>query len=191
LIALRSNPLLIACRSCSEDHRKEAAVQYPAEAVLARHRYVRAAGPQCPYLAIRIVQIGALPFGASENAARSRAANGVQDPPCGGRAFGMPPNEAELREFRSRPLNITPRASLFRVVQEDGRGWLWVLTTSRTAGGTEIDVFDDTEYRGSVTLPDHVLGIQVTRDTLLVLVEVDDPDRLEPMRRLDWYEIVR
>jgi len=107
------------------------------------------------------------------------------------RLFGRPPSEAELGWFRSRPVNITPRASLFRVVQEDGRGWLWVLTTSRTAAGTEIDVFDGTEYRGTVTLPGHVLGIQITGDTLLVLVEADDPDGLEPARRLDWYEIVR
>lgn len=107
------------------------------------------------------------------------------------RGFGMPPSEAELDDFRSRPLSITPRAPLYRVVQEDGRGWLWVLTTIRTAAGTEIDVFDGTEYRGSVTLPDHVLGIQIIADTLLVLAEVDDPDRLVPTRRLDWYEIVR
>ncbi len=107
------------------------------------------------------------------------------------RGFGMPPSEADLRRFRSRPVNITPRASLFRVVQEDDRGWLWVLTTSRTPAGTDIDVFDGTEYRGSVTLPDHVLGIQITGDTLLVLAEVDDPDSLVPTRRLDWYGVVR
>ncbi len=103
----------------------------------------------------------------------------------------MDPSKAELAYFRGRPLSITPRAALFRVVQEDGRGRLWVLTTSRTAAGTDIDVFAGTEYRGSVTLPDHVLGMQITADTLLVLVEVDDPDRLVPTRRLDWYEIVR
>ena len=107
------------------------------------------------------------------------------------RVFGHPPSEAELEWFRSRPLNNTPRAGLYRVVQEDRLGWLWVLTTSRTAGGTEIDVFDGTEYRGSVTLPDHVLGLQMSGDTLLVLAEVDDPDRLVATRRLDWYEILR
>jgi len=78
-----------------------------------------------------------------------------------------------------------------RIVQEDDRGWLWVLATSRTAAGTELDVFDGTEYQGSVALRDHVLGIRIIGDTLLVLAEVDDPDRVVPTRRLDWYEIVR
>lgn len=107
------------------------------------------------------------------------------------RVFGMAPSEAELSHFRSRPLSITPRAPLYRVVQEDGRGWLWVLTTIRTAAGTEIDVFDGTKYRGTITLPDHVLGMQINADTLLVLAEADGPERPVPTRRLDWYEIVR
>lgn len=106
-----------------------------------------------------------------------------------GRLIGRTPGKAKVEEFRRKPFNITPRQSMYRIIQESENGWLWVLTTRRSPAGTDIDVFDGTKYLGTVTLQDRVRGIQIREDRLLALVEIEHPDQLEPTRRVDWYKI--
>jgi hypothetical protein len=101
---------------------------------------------------------------------------------------GRPIPETRVRAFRTRPLPSMPRGTLFRLVQRDGTGRLWVVRTPEP-DGTPVDIYDGGTYAGTRWLAGRVLAIQ-TRDTVLVaLAEHVDPAAEYPRRWVDWYRL--
>lgn len=95
---------------------------------------------------------------------------------------------ADEAEFRRRPLPLYPRVALYRGVQEDAAGNLWVLSNRRTDDGTWVEVYRERAYAGSILLRGYVLGIQIRGDVLVALSE--EMDDIAGERWLDWYEVV-
>ena len=106
------------------------------------------------------------------------------------RVFRRSPTDAQLREFRDRPLGRLPRSTVRRTVQIDGEDRVWVLTTARTDTTTCVDLFAGLEYTGAVEFAGRVLGIQILDSLLLTLAEDRPGDSSDvPERHLAWYRI--
>lgn len=102
---------------------------------------------------------------------------------------GLRPTPEDIETYRNRPLGPMPRVSMRRIIQEDEHGRLWVLTTRRSADGTDIDVFDGISYVGTATLAGNVRGIQIAGDQFVALAEYSTAGSVIPLRRLDWYRV--
>lgn len=99
--------------------------------------------------------------------------------------FRAPPNETQLREFASRP-----KKAFLPGPRCDDTSRLWVATSRDRDRFSYIDVFRGSTYLGSIRVRDRLLGFDVLRKALAVLVErrareVDETD----VRAIDWYTI--
>ncbi len=71
----------------------------------------------------------------------------------------------------------------------DELGRLWVATTRNLDRFSYIELWDGVEYRGTVRIPNRLIGYDILGSTLVALVE-QRPDRNGVARRvMDWYDI--
>jgi hypothetical protein len=103
--------------------------------------------------------------------------------------MGAPMPDSTLRNFRSRPLRPYQRGMVYRHVQEDLQGNLWILTNRRTAEATWVDVYRGAAYHGSIALHGRVSALQIRGSVVLALTETISDAAPVAARWLDWYDI--
>lgn len=99
--------------------------------------------------------------------------------------FGRPPSAESIEEWRNKP-----KRGVINVqhVTFSADGLLWVATTRDLSRRSYIDVYSDggKRYLGSVGVYDRLLAFDVRDETLVALVQQEDPQG-NPSNRIDWY----
>lgn len=141
----------------------------------------------------------------------------LPDPKGGGRVFveGMPtyreeyPSEREVAsrrramrflgpaladhidEYRSTPKLFPALGESARAYDTGGRFWVGTRTTSDSS---EVDLYDGTDYVGTVRIRDELVGLNIRGSIMVALVDrrpgLGDTIGM-PERGLDWYDISR
>ena len=98
------------------------------------------------------------------------------------------PVEERLEAYRSTPkrYHLSTRQRRF-----DGSNRFWIATQRDLHEWSYLDVFENTDYVGSVKVRDRLRGFDLLGSTLIVLVDrrVDADGDSIPDRALDWYDI--
>lgn len=89
--------------------------------------------------------------------------------------------EAATAEFREKPKEWLLKPITFGF---DDRDRLWVATTRDRDAFSYFDIWDGTEYAGSVRVQDRLMGFDIFDSTLVTLVE-----RTPGERAIDWYDL--
>ena len=105
--------------------------------------------------------------------------------------FLGPTLDDHIDEYRRTPKLFPALSESARAYDADGRLWLGTRTTSDSS---EVDLYDGTDYIGTVRVRDALQGLDIRGSIMVALV-----DRLPgssntsgiPGRGLDWYDISR
>ena len=101
--------------------------------------------------------------------------------------FLGPALENEVNEYRRTPKLFPTRSGR----AYDAHGRLWVGTRA-TPDSSEVDIYDGTDYVGTVVIGDLLEGLDIYGSTMVALVERMPEDTSGiPGRGLDWYDISR
>ena len=103
--------------------------------------------------------------------------------------FLGPATEKQVDEYRRTPKLFPIRSFAARAYDAGGR--LWVGTRA-TPDSSEVDIYDGTDYVGTVVIGDLLEGLDIYGSTMVALVERTPEDTSGiPGRGLDWYDISR
>ena len=99
--------------------------------------------------------------------------------------FLGPALDAHIEEYRNTPKLFPALGESARAYDTEGRFWVGTRTM---ADSSEVDLYEGTDYMGTVRIRDALLGLDISGSTLVALVERRDSVGI-PDRGLDWYDI--
>ena len=103
--------------------------------------------------------------------------------------FLGPALENEVDKYRRTPKLFPIRSFAARAYDAHGRLWVGTRTTPDSS---EVDIYDGTDYVGTVVIGDLLEGLDIYGSTMVALVERMPEDTSGiPGRGLDWYDISR